>query len=420
MQKTVIVVGAQFGDEGKGKVTDLLAEKSDWVVRYGGGNNAGHTVVVNSHTYKFHLLPSGLARNKKSCIGAGCVIDPKVLVQELEQFGGKVPLHIDPRAQMILPYHILQDAAGEKKAGEKKIGTTGRGIGPCYSDRCLRIGIRFGDFVNPIVFKQRLQTLYENKKDSLESSHGNENVPLPEKIVAEYTEFAEKLKPYLSDVSLVVSNALQSKEKVLFEGAQGTFLDNDFGTYPFVTSSHPLAAGAFVGTGIGPISNCRIVGVSKAYVTRVGSGPFPTELNNETGEKIRQKGQEFGTTTGRPRRCGWLDLVQLRTAKRLNGLTELALTKLDILSRLEEVKVCTQYELNNQKINDVPFDSNEWENCKPVYKTFKGFEVDSKTKKLERLSKGSQEYVKFIEKELRIPVSIVSVGADREQTIVRR
>jgi len=232
-------------------------------------------------------------------------------------------------------------------------------------------------------------------------------------------EFAEKLKPYLSDVSLDVSNALESREKVLFEGAQGTFLDNDFGTYPFVTSSHPLAGGAFVGTGIGPISDCRIVGVSKAYVTRVGSGPFPTELADAIGEQIRQKGTEFGTTTGRPRRCGWLDLVQLRTAKRLNGLTELALIKLDVLEGLKEIKVCTQYEFNGQKIGEVPFDSNEWENCKPIYKTFKGFEVNQKAKKLEKLSKGAQQYVRFIEKELRIPVSIVSIGADREQTIVR-
>lgn len=417
---SVIIVGAQFGDEGKGKITDFLAEQSDYVVRYAGGNNAGHTVVVKEKVFKFHLLPSGLARNKKSCIAAGCVVDPKVLVQELLQFNGHaVPLQIDPRSQMILPYHVLQDLAGEQKAGKEKIGTTGRGIGPCYSDRALRVGIRFGDFVQPAVFKEKLQKLFEQKKPILESAFGTDGIPTPEQIFSEYAPFAEHLKKFEADVSQTIYDALQNRERVLFEGAQGTFLDNDFGTYPFVTSSHPLAASAFVGTGIGPISQARIIGVAKAYVTRVGSGPFPTELTGEMGEQIRQRGKEFGTTTGRPRRCGWLDLPQLRTAKRLNGLTELALMKMDVLEELDEVKVCTHYERDGQKVSEVPVRSENWQYCTPAYHSFKKFEVNSQAKSLEDLSAPCREYVLFVEKQLGIPISMVSVGAERDQTIIR-
>lgn len=419
---TTIIVGTQFGDEGKGKITDFLSEQSDWVVRYAGGNNAGHTVIVGDTTYKFHCLPSGLARNKKSCIGAGCVIDPKVLVHEISQFNGntgKLPLFIDPRAQVILPYHVLQDLAGEQKAGEKKIGTTGRGIGPCYSDRALRIGIRFGDFVSPEQFKKKLEVLYAHKKPLLEQSYDQSDVPTPEAIFEELLPFAKQLAPFMSDVSQQIDSALQSNQKVLFEGAQGTFLDNDFGTYPFVTSSHPLAAHAFVGTGVGPVSNSRIIGVGKAYVTRVGSGPFPTELKDDLGERIRQTGKEFGTTTGRPRRCGWLDFPQLRTAKRLNGLTELALMKLDVLSGLDEVLVCTHYELDGKKLSDVPIDLEEFEAAKPVYQFFNRFEIDSKTKSFEKLAKPAQEFVRLIEHELAIPVSMISIGPERSETIIR-
>lgn len=419
LSKASIIVGLQFGDEGKGKMVDVLSETNDWVVRFSGGNNAGHTVVVNDKTYKFHLLPSGMARNKKSAIAAGCIVDPKVLLEELKQFSANAPpLHIDPRSHVILPYHVLQDQGNEQAAGNQKIGTTGRGIGPCYSDRALRIGIRFGDFIQPQKFKQKLIEMYNHKKPLLDH-FAKGMVPLPESIFEEYQGYAKQLSPFVSDVSLEIFNALQNHQTILFEGAQGTFLDTDFGTYPFVTSSHPLAANAFIGTGIGPVSNCRIIGITKAYLTRVGNGPFPTELDDKTGELLRQKGQEFGTTTGRARRCGWLDLPQLRTAVRLNGITEIAVMKMDVLHGFDEVKVCTHYELNGKKLFESPIELDDWTKCKPVYESFQNFECDSTVSSFEALPKQTLAFVRLIETSTKTPVSVVSIGPERTQTLTK-
>jgi adenylosuccinate synthase len=415
-----IIVGAQYGDEGKGKITDYLDGEHDLVVRFAGGNNAGHTVIVNGKKYAFHNLPSGLSRRIPSAIGAGCVIDPPTIIRELGQFPGeKIPLKIDYRAHIILPHHVVQDTGQEKNAGNNKIGTTGRGIGPCYSDRSLRIGVRFGDFIHEKIFRQKLEEFHENKVMANPSVDEHEALDTGS-IFHEYKTYAAQLAQYAGDVSILAHEAQQEGKNILFEGAQGTFLDKDFGTYPYVTSSNTLAANAFIGTGIGPLANCRIIGVTKAYSTRVGSGPFLTELNDATGEKIRHVGKEFGTTTGRPRRCGWLDLPLLRTAIRLNGITELTITKLDVLNGIAPIRVCTEYEYMGQTLHDAPTTINELNACTPVYREFPSFEVDVNAKTFAQLPENVQGFLKFIEKETRIPITIISVGPEREQTIVRK
>jgi len=418
---SIVVVGAQFGDEGKGKIVDLLGEKADLVVRFNGGNNAGHTVVVKGKTYKFHLMPSGAIQGKQCCIGAGVALDPRVLKEELKQLEGKsrFRLIIDPRAQVIMPWHGALDGAGEAAKGSGKIGTTGRGIGPCYADRADRSGIRFCELVDGGRLQERIDSVFPLKEKILRAVYGSVAPLDKEAILGEYAALGEEFRQNLGDVSAEVGGALEKKKTVLFEGAQGTFLDNDFGTYPFVTSSHPIAGGIFTGVGLGLQRIERVIGVAKAYTTRVGSGPFVTELQGELGDKIREKGAEFGTTTGRPRRVGWLDLVLLRTAHRLNGFTEIALTKIDVLCGLKELNVCVAYECGGKKIQELPADMKMLEGCRPVYKKFAGFDFKKGAKKFAGLPKEAKEYVEFIEKELGGPVKILSVGAGREETIMR-
>ncbi|MCX6799050.1 MAG: adenylosuccinate synthase [Candidatus Diapherotrites archaeon] len=417
----IVVVGAQFGDEGKGKIVDLLAEKADFVVRYNGGNNAGHTVVVKGKKYKFHLLPSGAIQGKTCCIGAGVALDPRVLKEELLQLGGKkILLMIDPRVQVIMPWHNFLDAVAEDVKGKEKIGTTGRGIGPCYADRADRSGIRFCEIVEEKRLRERVEAVFPLKEKILHAVYNSATDSLDkEKIIAEYSALGKEFAGFLQDVSAVASEALEKKNLVLFEGAQGTFLDNDFGTYPFVTSSHPIAGSIFTGVGLGLRKIERVIGVAKAYATRVGGGPFVTELHGALADKIREKGAEFGTTTGRPRRVGWLDLPMLRTAHRLNGFTEIALTKIDVLAGLDEVKVCIAYQNNGEKVKELPADMRCLGDCTPVYKKFGGFEISGKEKSFAQLPKEAKDYIAFIEKELGVPVGIVSVGAEREETIIR-
>jgi len=347
-------------------------------------------------------------------------LTPPTIVKELGQFPGeKVPLKIDYRAHIILPHHVVQDVGQEKNSGNHKIGTTGRGIGPCYSDRSLRIGIRFGDFIQENVFKQKLDEFHEAKLMSNPALENHEALDT-QAIFHQYKTYAVQLAQYAGDVSVLAHEAQREGKTILFEGAQGTFLDKDFGTYPYVTSSNTLAANAFIGTGIGPLPNCRIIGVTKAYSTRVGSGPFLTELNDETGEKIRHVGKEFGTTTGRPRRCGWLDLPLLRTAIRLNGITELTITKLDVLNGISPIRACIAYEYMGQNLHEAPTTVSELNACTPIYREFPSFEVDSNAKTFSQLPENAQGFLKFIEKETRTPIAIISVGPEREQTIVRK
>lgn len=418
----IIVVGAQFGDEGKGKITDFLAEKADIVARYQGGNNAGHTVCVKDRTLKLHHIPSGAMHEKKIMIGAGCVIDPRVLVKEIENIqnaGLELSLTIDPRCHVIMPYHNLLDEAEESENGAK-IGTTKRGIGPAYADKALRVGVRFEDLVIKERLSQKIGPVFETKKQLLEKVY-NMQVPFTKQwVLEEYSALGEKLAQYLGDVSLEVCNAIKAKKTVLFEGAQGTFLDNDFGTYPYVTSSHPLTGGAAIGIGMPINTISRAIGVVKAYTTRVGEGPFPTELHGDEANELREKGKEFGTTTGRPRRVGWLDIPMLRTACRLNGFTELAVTKLDILSEMKELKTCIAYQTPNKKFNFFPYSNKGLENAKAIYKTFSGFTLTGKEKKFKSLPKNAKTYLAFIEKELEVPIRIISVGPEREQTIIAR
>ncbi|MDO8538395.1 MAG: adenylosuccinate synthase [archaeon] len=415
----IVVLGAQWGDEGKGKIVDFLGENCSAVVRFQGGNNAGHTVVVDNKVFKFHLLPSGIVREKQCMLGSGVIIDPKVLLQELDGLDAsmKIKLFIDPRCHIIMPYHILRDGAEEARAG-KKIGTTGRGIGPCYADRAARKSIRFEDLIDEKKLKQKLSEIFSIKKEILEKVF-RVRVPITEEqVFEEYSAYGKRLKHFLKDVSIECHNLMQNNSNVLFEGAQGTFLDLSFGTYPFVTSSHPTIGGLFSGVGIGIQNINKVIGVSKAYCTRVGEGPFPTELAGKFAEDLRQKGNEFGTTTGRPRRIGWLDLVQINAAKRFNGLTELALTKLDVLSGLKEIMVATHYEFNDKKIDYSPYSTDDLSDCLPVFKHLKGFTLSGKEKSFPDLPADAQDYIKFIERETNLPVKIVSFGAERSQTLM--
>lgn len=415
----IVIVGTQFGDEGKGRVVDFFASKSDLVIRFQGGNNAGHTVIVGEQEFKMHLLPSGVVQKKKSLIAAGVVIDPKVLLQEIEKITktvGKPDLVIDPRAHIIMPYHIMLDEADELLR-DNKIGTTKRGIGPCYAEKAYRSGIRVEDLVDETRLKKKLEEILPLKKKILENVYNYKNDLSVEKVFEEYAVLGEKLAPFVGDVSSIVNTALEEKKNVLFESAQGTFLDMDFGTYPFVTSSHPIAGAVCAGVGIGCSAVEKVVGIVKAYTTRVGSGILVSEIQGELADKIRAVGKEFGTTTGRPRRIGWLDLVLLRTAKRLNGLNEIIITKLDVLSGLEKVQVCTHYKLNGKKLEEVPALSSDLDKCKPVFKEFKGFEIKQNTKKYSDLPKNARNYLEFIEKELRVKISFVCIGAERKQVI---
>jgi len=417
------VIGAQWGDEGKGKITDLLSRSADVVVRSQGGVNAGHTVVVAGQTFKLHLIPSGILYPSTECIiGSGTVIDPQVLIEEIEQLkalGVTVDnLHISQTAHITMPYHREIDKASEESRGEHKIGTTGRGIGPTYADKSERTGIRVLDLINPEHLRKQLGWTIEYKNVILEKLY---NLPPldPENVIAQYLKYAEFLRPFVIDSSLKIYESVQEKKNILFEGAQGTLLDLDHGTYPYVTSSNPIAGGACVGAGVGPTTIDRVIGVAKAYTTRVGEGPFPTELNDSVGQLLGDLGAEFGTTTGRRRRCGWFDAVIGRYAVRINGLDCLAITKLDVLDELEEIKVCVAYEIDGEICHHFPTNASQFANCKPVYKTLRGWqESTTDCRSLSDLPKKALTYLKYMAELMKVPIAIVSVGPGRDQTII--
>ncbi|MGK7892926.1 MAG: adenylosuccinate synthase [Xenococcus sp. (in: cyanobacteria)] len=419
----VIVIGAQWGDEGKGKVTDLLSRSADVVVRSQGGVNAGHTVVVSGQTFKLHLIPSGILYPDTECIvGSGTVIDPEVLIEEMEQLkalGVTINnLYISQTAHVTMPYHRSIDQASEERRGDFKIGTTGRGIGPTYADKSERTGIRVLDLMDSKRLHEKLTWTINYKNVILEKLYNLP--PLDEKeVIAEYLKYADYLRPYVVDSSLKIYQAVQKKKNILFEGAQGTLLDLDHGTYPYVTSSNPIAGGACVGSGIGPTIIDRVIGVAKAYTTRVGEGPFPTELSGEVGELLCDRGAEFGTTTGRRRRCGWFDAVIGRYAVRINGLDCLAITKLDVLDELAEIKVCTAYEINGETCHHFPSNASDFADCQPVYKTLPGWQTDtSNCQSLDDLPPQALNYLKFLAELMEVPIAIVSLGPGRDQTII--
>ncbi len=421
---SVVLIGTQWGDEGKGKVTDFLAEKADLVVRYQGGNNAGHTVVAKGEEFKLHLIPSGILYEDKTCvIGNGVVVDPKVLLEELAYLSERKvktgKLLISSNAHVIMPYHRLLDALEEDSRGEHKIGTTKRGIGPAYMDKTLRIGIRIMDLIDDEEFAAKLRRNLQEKNNLLTKVYGVEPLDY-DAIYQEYSGYAQKIRGLVADSSLVIDESLKAGEKVLFEGAQGTLLDLDHGTYPYVTSSHPIAGGACTGAGVGPTRINRVVGVIKAYTTRVGEGPFPTELADETGELMRQNGHEFGTTTGRARRCGWFDAVIARYAVRVSGISDFALMKLDVLSGFEKIKICVGYRINNEVIYEFPQSQKIFKACEPVYEVIEGWQEDiTGVTRFEDLPKAAQDYVRRIEQLTETQVTLIAVGPGREQTIVR-
>ncbi len=422
---SLVIVGAQWGDEGKGKITDYLAQQAEVVVRYAGGNNAGHTVVVEEKTYKLHLIPSGIINKEKPClIGNGVVIDPKALLDEIDYLEkndiATDHLRISDRAHVIMPYHKILDQLSEENLGDKKIGTTKKGIGPAYMDKTERSGIRITDLMNDNKFAEKLKSNLVEKNKILTLIYNREEVNY-EEVLEEYLGYAKRLKQYVTDTTVDVYQYLKGNKKVLFEGAQGTLLDMDLGTYPYVTSSHPGSGGVTIGAGIGPRYIDNVLGVVKAYTTRVGEGPFPSELFDDVGEYIREKGHEYGTTTGRSRRCGWFDAVIVNFAVRVNGLTSLALTKLDTLAGIETLKICTGYEYKGKIITDFPADLDELAKYKPVYKEFKGWNEDiSKCKSYDELPETTKAYIKAIEEMTDTPAAILSIGPNRKETIFVR
>lgn len=422
----VVVVGTQWGDEGKGKIVDCLAEVADIVVRFQGGNNAGHTMVVDGEQFISHLIPSGILQKKICIIGNGMVVDLSVLVEELDNLiskgidVGPDMLKISEKAHIIMPYHQQIDLGREKMKGEKKIGTTGRGIGPCYEDKATRRGIRFADLIDFEVFKEKVNTVIEEKNFYLKHYLSADTLD-PNDIIDSYKGFSERLAPHVANISIVIDRAIKSGKQVLFEGAQGTHLDIDHGTYPYVTSSNTVSGNACCGSGIGPKEITGVIGIVKAYTTRVGMGPFPTELFDETGDSIQKKGAEFGATTGRRRRCGWLDIVLLRNSVRLNGLTSLVITKLDVLDGLQSLEICTGYEYQGEILHDFPASLKVLEDCKPVYETVPGWSEDiSGARTVNDLPQHARDYIKRIEELTETPVHIISVGPGREETIISR
>jgi len=411
----LVVIGSQWGDEGKGKVVDLLAKQADCVIRFNGGNNAGHSVVVNGEKFKLSLIPSGVIQQKKLFLAQGVVIDPKVLLDEISFFEKrKIPLDlmIDPRVHIVMPYHKALDAATEAWKGKKATGSLHLGIGYCYEDKNNRFGIRFEDLIESKHLKEKLAMYFPQKKKQIKLIFGQKVTLKEEDIYKTYLEYGRKLKKYLGDVSTYVGVNIK-KKKVLFEGAHGTFLDGVFGTYPYTVAIHTMSGAIFPYVGIAP-QQIYSMGIVKAYTTRVGNGPFPTELFDKVGEKIREVGQEFGTVSKRPRRCGWLDLCMLRTAHRLSGFNYITVTKLDVLSGLPELKVCVAYELNGKKIKELPASIHDFPRCKPLFEIFKGWKSDiSKIKKYGDLPSEAKKYVEFIVKELHVPIAILSVGPGR-------
>ncbi len=423
---TYTVLGAQWGDEGKGKITDYLAEKADLVVRYQGGNNAGHTVVIGENTYKLHLIPSGIFyADKLAVIANGVVVNPFALLEEIQYLNDKGVttdnLRISDRAHIILPTHLKLDALKEEKRGKAKIGTTIKGIGPAYVDKMERSGLRFADIFYPEVFEKILRKNIEGKNELIETFYGAEGFDV-DQTVTEVMEALNKLKPYVVDTVALLQEAKQADKKILLEGAQGTLLDIDFGTYPYVTSSHPTTGGVPIGTGLSPFDLDGAIGVVKAYTTRVGKGPFPTELEDETGEWIREKGFEFGTTTGRARRCGWLDTVILKYTAQINGLTSLVVTKLDTLGGLDELEICSGYKLNGELITTFPASLQTLALCEPVYEKHPGWSLDEMVdvKTYEDLPENAKKYLARIEELTGVPVDMFSVGPKRSETIMRK
>ncbi len=418
-----VVVGTQWGDEGKGKVVDLLGKNVDMVVRFQGGNNAGHTVVVNGKKTILHLLPSGILNHNAWCIiGPGVVVNPFVLFEEVDLLESQGVLcdkiRISDRAHILMPYHIRLDELEESRDSKYRIGTTKNGIGPCYADKYTRVGLRMCDLKDWDVFCEKLEETLALKNLEITKVYGGEPFDF-NAMKEQFASIRERILPMLCDATDVVNKALESDKVVLFEGAQANMLDINYGTYPFVTSSSPTAGGVLTGVGVGPRALDHIIGIVKAYSTRVGEGPFVTELLDETGENLRQKGAEFGATTGRPRRCGWLDLPVVKQAVRINGLTEVAITKIDVLSGLKEIPVCVAYEINGKQYDTVPASLKDYAAAKPVYKVFKGWEEDiSNISKFEDLPETCQEYVKFIEEYTGTPVALVSVSPEREGNII--
>lgn len=421
---TLVIVGAQWGDEAKGKMADVFGQEADLVVRYSGGNNAGHTVIVGEKVFKLHLLPAGiLHRHVTSVLAGGMVICPKSLVEEIAQVKSQTEdfgkLVISTTAHVVFPYHKALDQLEESARGSNRIGTTSRGIGPAYTDKVQRIGIRMGEFVNPERFRERLHEVLDFK-NRLMKLLGGEPIKF-ESLYDEYATLAEQLAPFVDDGERVVQDAVLNCQRVLFEGAQGALLDLDYGTYPYVTSSHPTSGGACLATGVGPRDIHNVLGVCKAYATRVGEGPFPTELTNKIGEQIREQGHEYGTTTGRPRRCGWLDLVALRHAARINSLSGLIITRLDVLSGIGDIEVATSYKQPSLKGDQIPTTLEDWATVEPEYRTLDGWDEDiTQAKKWDDLPETVQNYVRAVEEFVGVPAAVLSIGPERTQTIVLR
>ena len=420
----IAIVGSQWGDEGKGRIVDLISNNVNMVVRFQGGNNAGHTVVKGNDKFKLHLTPSGILYPDVICvIGNGVVLNPEVLISELDELEGKGiktdNLRISCNAHLVMPYHIVMDKAAENRLGKSRIGTTHKGIGPVYADKALRRGIRVQDLQDLKIFRTKLDASLKLNNAILEKIYGLEPLD-PDEVFSRYKKYAKRIGKYIVDTTFLISKALEENKRVLFEGAQGTMLDIDHGTYPYVTSSSTIAGGICVGAGVGPCRLDEIIGVVKAYTTRVGSGPFPTEEEGSYGKYLREKGKEYGTTTGRARRCGWLDTVILKYSSMLNSFDSIALTKLDVLSGLKKIKICTGYKYNGRVYKNMPGHQTILHKCEPVYEEFKGWNEDiSKIKEFDDLPVQAKDYIKKIEKILKVPVSMISVGAERSRVIIK-
>ncbi|WP_281883321.1 adenylosuccinate synthase [Paenibacillus sp. YYML68] len=418
---TVVVVGTQWGDEGKGKITDFLAESADVVARYQGGNNAGHTILINEKKYKLTMIPSGIFYEDKLCvIGNGMVINPGALLEEIQYIHDNGfttnNLKISDRAHVIMPYHLLLDGLEEERKGDNKIGTTRKGIGPCYMDKAARNGIRIADLMDAEEFERKVHQLVAEKNVLIEQVYGSKGLEA-QSIIDEYLGYAERMRPYVMDTSVILNDQIDAGKKVLFEGAQGVMLDIDQGTYPFVTSSNPSAGGVCIGSGVGPSKIKQVIGVAKSYTTRVGDGPFPTEQINETGDWIRERGHEYGTVTGRPRRVGWFDTVVIRHARRVSGITGLSLNSLDVLAGLETVKICTAYKYRGEVIEHYPASLKMLAECEAVYEELPGWSEDlTSVRKLDELPANARRYVERVSELTGIPIAIFSVGRNREQT----
>jgi adenylosuccinate synthase len=414
-----VIVGAQWGDEGKGKIVDLLAQQSDVVCRYQGGPNAGHTIIADGETFKIRQIPSGVVAARTCVVGAGCVVDPEVFLGEVDELEARgcstADVHLSGEAHLIMPWHVAIDRATERRLGKLQIGTTRRGIGPCYADKAMRLGIRVQDLLDPKILRQKIEIALAEKNLWLERVYGEAPFEL-EDVAGRLEGYAQRIRPFVGDTSLLVDRALNDGKEVLFEGGQATLLDLDHGTYPFVTSSSTLAANAAAGVGIGPNRIDHVIGVAKAYVTRVGAGPFPTEIQGPDQARLRELGGEFGTVTGRERRCGWLDLVALRYAVRLNGMTSLALTKLDVLSHFPEVPVCMRYRLpDGSETDEFPTHQTDFHHAQPIYETLPGWEAPLDGE----LPDAAQAYVDFVERSLDLEIALVGIGAERERVLAR-